>query len=100
MTIDHEDLTTWARSLGDPNFTLSVPGHAKTAFRALADALESTTARLREAEAVIEQALASEERTHLLLSDRQPTQDDSSQTWRALSTYKTTNHEIRRQDHA
>jgi hypothetical protein len=35
-----KELIAWAKSLGDPNFTLSVPGHAKTAFRALADALE------------------------------------------------------------
>lgn len=50
MTIAHEDLIAEARSLGDRNFTLSVPDHAKAAFRALADALESTIARLRDAE--------------------------------------------------
>lgn len=37
---EYSDLISWARSLGDPDFTLSVPGHAKTAFRKMADALE------------------------------------------------------------
>lgn len=46
MATDNRDLITWARTLADPDWCLSVTQEAKNAIRRLADALEQAETRI------------------------------------------------------